>query len=279
MNSHGFASANQASLLRLPLELRRNIYAYILPRTESFDLRFQRGDGELKQQREHNFTLVREIADRNGAWEMQKTLPSPDHEEGNEIVWRLGCTSLLSTCRQIHDECVHMIYGENTFVIHVSFDAIEFNMRWRTANNLTPGRRYLFLNHFSQRNLMKIRDYIVNVEHIDEYTGMIKFNYSGQGLTAGIQAKVQELVDLLAAVPKLHSLHVHLIDGAVSRIRFPSARVLPVHDANYYLASQSVLDPFTGVVGVRKARVTGVSETYATTLETSMTGTRGVPLG
>lgn len=252
MEFHRLVSTDKTSFLRLPLELRRNVYAYILPHTEAFDLRFQRGNGEAKQQSESN-------------------------KEGNEIVWRLGCISILSTCRQIHDECVDMIYGDNTFVIDVSFDAIEFDKRWRTANNLTPGRPYLFLDHFSQRNLMKIRNYVVNVEHVDDYTGMIKFNYSGQGLTAGIQGKVQELVDLLVLVPNLRRLHVHLIDGAISRLRFPSARVLRVQDVTIDFASQTVLNPFMGVSGVCKATVTGVSETYATRLKTSMAETRGAP--
>lgn len=269
----------KATFLTLPKELRWSIYAYILPHTESFDVRFQRGDGEAKPPSEYNLTFVRESEESNGVWKMQKTLPRSDREVGNEIVWRLGCISLLSACHEIHDECVDMIYGDNIFVIDVSFDTIKFRQRWRTANNLTPGRSYTFLDHFSQRNLMKIKNYVVNVEHVDDYTGMIKFNCGGRGLTAGIRAKVQELVDLLAIVPNLHRLHVHLIDGAISRVRFPSGRVHRVQDVQNFSTSQTVLDPFKDLRRVRKARVTGVSEAYAKLLEETMADTRDVARG
>lgn len=269
-------SADKPPFLRLPLELRALVYDYVLPHTELFDVRFQRGNGDTTPRSEYNLTFVRETPDSNGTWKMQKTLPRSDREVGNEIVWRLGCTSLLATCHQIHDECVDKLYGDNIFVIDVTFDDIKFRQRWRTANNLTPGRSYAFLDHFSQRNLMKIKNYIVNVEHVDDYTGMIKYNCGGRGLTAGIRRKVQGLVDLLSVISNLHRLHVHLIDGAISRVRFPSGRVHRVQDVQNFSTSQTVLDPMKGLYGVRKPRVTGVSEMYAKALEEDMAKTRGV---
>jgi hypothetical protein len=208
---------------------------------------------------------------------MQKTSPRSEREAGNEIVWRRGCTSILATCHQIHDECVDMIYGQNMFLIDVAFDKIMFRQRWRTANNLTPSRSYPFLEHFSQRNLMRIKNYVINVEHVDDYTGMIKYNCGGRGLTAGIRERVQELVDLLSMVPYLIQIHVHLIDGAFSRVKFPSGRVHRVQDDENYLTSQSTLDPLYRLYGVRKAKVTGVSAVYAASVEKSISSTRGVP--
>jgi len=207
---------------------------------------------------------------------MQKTSPRSDREVGNDIVWRRGCTSILATCHQIHEECVDMIYGQNTFVIDVAFDKILFRQRWRTASNLTPSRSYPFLDHFSQRNLMRIKNYVINIEHVDDYTGMIKYNCGGRGLTAGIRDRVQELVDLLSAVPYLVQMHIHLIDGAISRVKFPSGRVHRVQDEENYSKSQSTLDPLHRLYGVRKAKVTGVSAVYAASVEKSMSGTRGV---
>ncbi|KAF2254083.1 hypothetical protein BU26DRAFT_516320 [Trematosphaeria pertusa] len=268
------APAERSPFLHLPVELRRQIYQYVLPHTSTFDVRFQRGDGGEPERSEYNLTYVRE-ASNNGAWKMQKTSPRSDREVGNEIVWRRGCIALLATNHQIHEECVDMIYGNGIFVIDVAFDSIKFKQRWRTANNLTPSRSYLFLDHFSQRNLMRIKNYIINVEHVDDYTGMIKYNCGGRGLTAGIRDRVQELVDLLAVVPYLHRLQVHLIDGAISRVRFPSGRVHRVQDEQNYSTSQAVLDPFKRLYGVRKAEMTGVSTPYAQVLERSMTGAGG----
>lgn len=156
-------------LLRLPIECRRLIYHYILPHTSFFDPRFQRGDDTKLEHSEYNLTFVRETLG-NGIWKMQKTLPRSDRELGNDLVWKRGCTSLLATNHQVHEECADLIYGSNVFVIDVTFDTIRFRQRWRTANNLTPSRDYSFLDHFSQRNLMRIKNYIINVEHVDDCT-------------------------------------------------------------------------------------------------------------
>jgi hypothetical protein len=167
-----------------------------------------------------------------------------------------------------------MIYGENVFVIDVAFDSIKFRYKWLLPSNLTPNRTYSFLDHFSQRNLLQIKNYIINVEHVDDYTGMIKYNCGGRGLTAGIRHQVENLVDLLSIVPYLRRLHIHLIDGGISRQRFPSGRVHRVEDERNFASSQTVLDPFQRIYGVRKARVSGVSSEYAESLEGQMSASR-----
>ena len=267
------APADVSPLLRLPVELRRLIYSCVLPYTTTFDVRYQQSpDPPAKS--EYNLTFVRQ-KNGDGGWRMLRTLPRADRETGNDIVWRRGCTNLLAVNRLIHEETTDMLYGENTFVLDVTFDAINFRYRWRTANNLTPNRTYPFLEHFSQRNLLRIKKYIVNVESVDDYTGMIKYNCGGRGLPAGLRTKVRELVDQLAAAPCLHRLEVHLIDGAISRVRFPSGRVHRVQDEANYAQTQMVLDPFRALHGVRRAEITGVSEEYAEGLSRSMTARRG----
>jgi hypothetical protein len=167
------------------------------------------------------------------------------------------------------------LYGDNTFVIDVAFDKIVFRYRWRTENGLTPSREYLFLDHFSQRNLLRVKNYVVNVEFVDDYTGMIKYNCGGRGLAVGIRARVLELVDVLAAVPQLHRLQVHLIDGAVSRVRFPSGRVHRVQDESIYAQTQTVLEPFRALYGVRQVQITGVNKEYGEALMINMEAQRG----
>lgn len=205
---------------------------------------------------------------------MLRTLPRADRETGNDVVWRRGCTNLLAVNKQVHEEAADMLYGDNTFVVDVTFESILFRYRWRTANNLTPNRNIGFMQHFSQRNLLRIRKYVVNVESVDDYTGMIKYNVGGRGLPAGIRAKVQQLVDLMGAVEELHRVELHLIDGAVSRVRFPSGRVHRVLDEENY--QTSMLDPFGELVGVRKVKVTGVGHEYARDMERKMTARRHV---
>ena len=269
-----FPELEQVSpLLRLPLEIRRHIYQYVLPYTTTLDVRFQRPTGEPERS-EYNLTFVRESLGP-GVWKMQKTLPKTDRETGNDIVWRRGCTKLLVINHQIHDECVDMIYGDNTFVIDVAFDSIRFRYRWLVhSTNITPRGTKEFLEHFSQRNLIRVKNYIVNIEHVDDYTGMIKYNCGGRGLTAGIRDQVQTLVDLLSVVSHLHRLQIHLIDGAISRVRFPSGRVHRVQDSQNYWQSQTVLEPFRRLYEVRKVAITGVSPEYAEALVANMKASR-----
>lgn len=168
-----------------------------------------------------------------------------------------------------------MIYGDNIFVINVAFDSVKFKYKWWSLNLQLKGTKD-FLDHFSQRNLLRIKNYIINVEHVDDYTGMIKYNCGGRGLTAGIRDQVQTLVELLNVVPYLHRLQIHLIDGAISRVRFPSGRVHRIQDEKNFAESQTVLDPFKRLYDVRKAKVTGVSKKYAEALEATMIASRGI---
>lgn len=261
-------------LLRLPIELRRQIYIALLPHTLNVAERYQRPASPTPRA-EYNLTFVRASSCSTGSWKMQKTSPKSDRETGNDIVWRRGSIVLLAVSRQIHEEAADILYGENTFVVHVTFDKVAFRYRWRTENGLTPSRRFDWLEHFSQRNLMRVKRYVVNVESVDDYTGMIKYNVGGRGLPAGIRARVRELVDLLVLVRDLTSVEVHLIDGDISRHRFPSGRVHRVQDESHYAQTQTVLDPFRALYGVRQVQVTGVSEEYAKALEASMAAQRG----
>jgi hypothetical protein len=273
MQSFSSASSTDPPFLQLPVELRRLIYRLILPHTTTFAMRYQQPP-TLPAKAQHQLTFVRQPTGA-GIWKMQTTAPKSDRETGNDVVWRRGCTQLLAVNRQVHEEAADMLYGDNTFVIDVAFDKIAFRYRWRTENGLTPSREYLFLDHFSQRNLLRVKNYVVNVEFVDDYTGMIKYNCGGRGLAAGIRARVRELVDLVAAVPQLHRLQVHLIDGAVSRVRFPSGRVHRVQDESIYAQTQTVLEPFRALYGVRQVQITGVNEEYGEALMINMKAQRG----
>lgn len=261
--------AELSPLLRLPVELRRQIYTTLLPHTLALAVRYQRSPDPTPRA-EYNLTFVRQVSSSNGTWKMQKTSPKSDRETGNDIVWRRGCTSLLAVNKQIHEEAADMLYGDNTFVVDVTFKKVAFRYRWRTENGLTPSRQFDWLDHFSQRNLLRVKNYVVNVESVDDYTGMIKYNVGGRGLPAGIRARVKEFVDLLVLVRELRKLEVHLIDGDISRHRFPSGRVHRVQDESHYTQTQTVLEPFGALCRVRRVQVTGVSEEYAKALEEAM---------
>ena len=166
-----------------------------------------------------------------------------------------------------------MIYGDNVFVLHVGFGGVVFKYQWvvvgagGTNVTLHGSKDFLTSSTFSETNLRRLRKVIVNIEHVDDYTGMIKYNCGGRGLTAGIKSQVQRLVEVLQAVPYLSRLQVHLIDGAISRVRFPSGRVHRVQDERNYEVSQTVLEPFGELAGVRWVDVTGCGEEFGRGLE------------
>ncbi|KAI8940837.1 hypothetical protein NX059_002098 [Plenodomus lindquistii] len=265
---------DRVTLLTLPFELRSLIYTHLLPHTLSIPVRQQRAHGSAAPppSSSYHLTYVRSTpGSSEGKWHMLKA----DRETGHDVVWRRGCTSILAVNRQVHEETAAMLYGDNTFVVDVAFDSINFRYRWRTCNGLTPSRTYAFLEHFSQRNLLRVRRYVVNVEHVDDYTGMIKYNCGGRGLAAGLKAKVAELARLLSDAKEIYRLQVHMIDGAISRQIFPGGRIHRVQDVSNFQQAQAVLEPFKMLHGVRKAQVSGVSDEYAKALEESMSTQRG----
>ncbi|KAF2854403.1 hypothetical protein T440DRAFT_388136 [Plenodomus tracheiphilus IPT5] len=269
---------DSATLLTLPFELRRLIYTHLLPHTTSIPVRHQQRSlaSTARPSASYHLTYVRNTpGSSEGNWHMVSVPPRPDRETGHDIVWHRGCTAILAVNKQIHEETAAMLYGDNTFVVDITFDSINFRYRWRTRNGLTPSRTYAFLEHFSQRNLLRVRRYVVNVEHVDDYTGMIKYNCGGRGLAAGLKGKVAALVGLLSEVENIHRLQVHLIDGAISRQMFPGGRVHRVQDEGNYQQAQAVLEPFRMLRGVRKVDVSGVSSEYATALQESMGAQRG----
>lgn len=230
--------SNTSPFLRVPLEIRRLIYALVLPHTAA--------------ERRPDLRPTTRIARLGNLKELC----------GWGHVWHRGNTALIAVNRQIHDETASMLYGENTFELDVQFDKIIFDCRWRTKDGLTPGREIPWLEHFSQKNLLRVRRCVVTVRVADEYTGTIKYNTGGRGLLAGIRANVDKLAETMAAVrPCLRYIDIHLEDETRS------------YSADYE-QRKSVLEPFRRLFDVREVKIDGVGEIYAEDLTTSMTASR-----
>jgi hypothetical protein len=125
----------------------------------------------------------------------------------------------------MHDEAMDMLYVESVFELDVAFDAIDFQCRWLTASGFVATRQCPFLEHFGQRNLLKVRSYVVNVEPWYSYTNMTWSTCEGRGFLAGVRVKVQELVDQLVAAPVLQRVQIHLLHGVISPGQVVTGRV------------------------------------------------------
>ncbi|RMY79309.1 hypothetical protein D0863_00139 [Hortaea werneckii] len=194
-------------LLTLPLELRQEILSYLLPRTRVV------GDTNPLASHAANFSAVQKRIAK-GMTPPKPTGPkSPQPRSSSSssisfgamttsngvsnVVWQRGQITLLSVCRQLHDECAELIYGTNTFLLFLTFADITFRYRWLLLSGAAPSRHYKFLDLLPHKYIRLVRKVVVHIDHVDSYTGMIKFNVGGKGLTHGLRRQVQRLVNAL----------------------------------------------------------------------------------
>lgn len=296
-------------LLHLPLELRQHIYSYLIPRTQ--ELRQSNPLGSHAR----NFSAVQRRSASGMALPrvVESARSSNSERDGSmsNVVWQRGNINMLMVCRQTQREYAEMMYGRNTFLLFVTYSGITFRFRWLLPSGLAPSRSYDFLDLLPDRYLRLVRKVMVHVDHVDSYTGMIKFNVSGSGLTHGIRKQVQRLV--LALQPQrtssIESQEDNHSEGYADEQRRLAKVVVRVSYGNAVIDSiktiasqqrgkatpsdprrmdsestkgsdgtiddvKDMLQPFGDLAGVREVRVMGaVFETFARALEERMRST------
>ena len=185
-------------LLKLPLELRQQILSYLLPKTK------ETSDANPLTSHARNFSAVQ----KRGAKGMilPSALATTTSASSTNVVWQKGNIDLFSVCRQLHNECAELVYGSNTFLLFITFSGITFRFRWLLPSGLAPSRSYPFLELLPERYLRLVKRVVVHIDHVDSYTGMIKFNVGGKGLTHGLRRQVQRLVNALKTPPRTAAL-------------------------------------------------------------------------
>jgi hypothetical protein len=278
-------------LLKLPLELRQQILSYLLPRTQELGTHVDALETHVR-----NFSAVQRRV-RKGMElppEKEKKKPSTAAARASSvptnIAWRRGNTALFAVCRQLHDECADIVYGSNTFMLGVTFSSITFRFRFLLPSGMAPKREYNFLELMPERYLRRLRRVLVCVDHVDSYTGMIKYNVSGKGLMHGLRRQVLKLVCALQPLGEGGEGEGGAEGRATNEESCPGlARVLiRISGGNAVTASlktqfgeaqriskdiEEILEPFGHLCGVRDARVMGaVGHDYARALEERMRG-------
>ncbi|MCJ1374561.1 hypothetical protein MMC20_005793 [Loxospora ochrophaea] len=127
-----------------------------------------------------------------------------------DIAWLRGNITILAANSQIYSEALPLMYSNATFVIDVAWDCITFAYQWLLPSGLIPSERMPF--PLSPRHLPLTRRFRIRIHHVDSYTGMVKYNYSGRGLTNGLKDQVSTLCTVLSSLPEIHTLHIHLQD-------------------------------------------------------------------
>jgi hypothetical protein len=277
-------------LLKLPLELRQQILSYLLPHTQELGSHVDALESHVR-----NFSAVQKRVRKGMELPPEKKLelsPAKRQTKGNSsvnvpsnIAWRRGNTSLFAVCRQLHDECADMVYGSNTFLLGVTFSNITFRFRYLLPSGMAPQREYAFLELMPARYLRRLRRVFISVDHVDSYTGMIKYNVSGKGLVHGIRRQVLKLVCALQPMASHEDERRELATEEPSGpglarvvIRISSGNTvttsLKAQFGEVQRISQDIeeiLEPFGHFSRVRDPRVVGaVGQAYARELEERM---------
>jgi hypothetical protein len=282
-------------LLKLPLELRQQILSYLLPHTQELGSHVDALESHVR-----NFSAVQKRVRKGMELPPEKKVEPVKRQDTvsssrssmnvpSNIAWRRGNTSLFAVCRQLHDECADMVYGSNTFLLGVTFSNITFRFRYLLPSGMAPQREYAFLELMPARYLRRLRRVFISVDHVDSYTGMIKYNVSGKGLVHGIRRQVLKLVCALQPMATSHEDEGYDEIAAVEEepSRPGLARVvIRISSGNTVTTSlkaqfgevqrisqdiEEILEPFGHFCGVRDPRVVGaVGQAYARELEERM---------
>jgi hypothetical protein len=256
------------AFLRLPYELRRKIYLYLLPYTET-----KSSAGSLVS------TTTGTSSAASSAHKIHlASLPSAKYT-ANTTLWHRGNTALLAVSKQLHDECAALLYGENVFVLWVSYDTIQFRFRWVLASGLAPSCAFDFLQLVKGRYLGLVRKVVVTVDVVDEYTGMIKFNVGGSGLVYGLKLQVEKLVKALKKAEGeegLRRLTMRLQNGS-DGVPEGEKRLVGRNREREVRSTdevQGVLEPLKEISGLREVILYGaITDAYKEDLRNSMLAT------
>ncbi|KAK5709120.1 hypothetical protein LTR17_020054 [Elasticomyces elasticus] len=254
-------------LLALPLELRQQVLSYLLPRTKE-----QGVDTDPLARHARQFSAVKKREAKG------LVLPSTSNGSGNgtsNIVWYRGHTRLFEVCHQLHSECADLVYGTNTFLLFLTYEGIKWRYRWLLPSGQAPMRNYPFLDLMPAQYMRLVKRVIVHIDLVDGYTGMIKYNVSGQGLVHGLRRQVQRLVSALKPGEdeekrELTRLAIRVSNSAMSDTANRKRQSGKIVESSVEEV-ETVLQPFRQLFGVRDACVIGaVTQEYARELETCL---------
>lgn len=256
-------------LLKLPLELRQQILKYLLPHTKEF-----RDSGSLGEHA-RNFSAVKK---REAKGMIIPNGGNPSPAGISNVVWQRGNINILSVCKQLHQECAEMVYGTNTFLLFITYLDIKWRFRWLLPSGMAPSRHFKFLELMPEKYMRLIKRVMVHIDHVDSYTGMIKFNVGGKGLTHGLRLRVQLLVNALREGDEGHEdkrltrVNIRVSNGNAVLDQLKSD-IVRQREGGIKVAEdlEEMLEPFEDLRGVREVSIGGaVTEQFADKLAAKM---------
>ena len=157
------------------------------------------------------------------------------------IAWVRGHCAILATSRRVFNEGIRIMYGRNTFVTDVVWDGVTFAYQWLLPTGLVPKRTFAFPDKLAKRNVSYIRNLLIRIHHVDNYTGMIKHNFSGPGLRQGLRLQLERLCqETLQDMYEISHLHIHF-----------------QNDSHKMSVDQQILEPLMQLTKTRALQLTG----------------------
>ncbi|KAK3716815.1 hypothetical protein LTR37_006165 [Vermiconidia calcicola] len=236
-------------LLKLPLELRQQILKYLLPHTKEF-----RDSGSLGEHA-RNFSAVKK---REAKGMIIPNGGNPSPAGISNVVWQRGNINILS------------VY-------------IKWRFRWLLPSGMAPSRHFKFLELMPEKYMRLIKRVVVHIDHVDSYTGMIKFNVGGKGLTHGLRLRVQLLVNALRGGSgghedkRLTRVNIKVSNGNAVLDQLKSD-IVRQREGGIKVAEdlEEMLEPFEDLRGVREVSIGGaVTEQFADKLAVKMRSEKG----
>lgn len=261
--------AEQCYFLALPVEIRLQIYRLLLPYTlKANSLRSTPStpsNAPLDISPSPTNSSMPSLHRSNSMTSILKTIKQPPVHCS---LWARGCTSVLATSRQVHDEAAEVLYGENSFSLMVSFDKIAFHYAWQLSTGLQPQGRVDAGVWFENGYLRRLRSVVLTIEYVDGYTATMKYNCGSAGLVAGLRGQLSRLVRLLSRGPTelpLRSVQVRAVGGP--------KRVKRGEVFEDVLLPERIVEPLRRLRRVQHAKVTNdVGVDVARLLEDTMKG-------
>lgn len=155
--------------------------------------------------------------------------------------WIRGSTSLLRTCKSLHAEAAHLMYGRSHFTIGIAWDSITFDCRYLWARPGSIRRRsYDFPRCFGEQYLQLIQTLVVKIHIVDNYLGMIKYNHhNSAGLLHGYRTQVEHLCTVLEQLPHLKRLGIWFRDDSMT----PGADEAVLSPFSHFRAARTSISP------------------------------------
>lgn len=182
-------------------------------------------------------------------------LPTTVRTRSRGLAWLRGYTAILATSQLLYAEGVRMLYGGNPFIIDLDYSSITFAYQWLLPNGLIPKRTLAFPDKLADRNISYIRNVILRIHHVDNYTGMVKYSFEGPGLREGLKNQVDRLCEVLQDMYQISRL----------QIQFKNDSHTPGVD-------QPILKPLLNLNNVSSVEPTGaITPAFAQVLEDKLT--------